>query len=157
MHKRLCKFLDAYEILYLLQFGFREKHLTIHALLSLTESIKLSTDRGKFGCGIFLDLQKDFGMVNHKILLGKLEHYCIRGNVLKWFHSYLFGRTQYVSVNGHISDPLPITRGVPKGSVLGPLLFLISVNDLPIYRVFPKSCSSIFLLMIPVCIMILII
>ena len=112
MYKRFCKFLDPYEILYALQFGFREKHATIHTLLSLTESIKLSIDRGKFGCGIFRDLQKAFDTVNRKILLDKLEHYGIRGNVLKWFHSYLFGRTQYVSVNGHISDPLPIIYGI---------------------------------------------
>ena len=122
MHKRLCKFLDAYEILYPLQFGFREKHSTVHALLSLTEFIKLSIGGGKVGCGIFLDLQKALYTVNHKILLDKLEHCGIRSNVLKWFHSYLFGRTQYVSVNGHISDSLPITCGVPQDSVLGPLL-----------------------------------
>ena len=114
MHKRSYKFLDATEILCPLQSGFHEKHSTIHVLLSLTECIKLSIDRGKFGCGIFLDLQKAFDTVNHRILLDKLKHYGIRSNVLKWFHSYLFGRTQYVSVNEHISDSLPITCGLAE-------------------------------------------
>ena len=75
MHQRLYKFLESFEILYPLQFGFTEKHSTSHALLSLTESIKQSIDSGKVGCGIFLDLQKAFDTVNHKILLDKLEHY----------------------------------------------------------------------------------
>ena len=101
MHNRLYKFLEKFELLYPLQFGFREKHSTTHALLSLTESIKHSIDNGKFGCGIFLDLQKAFDTVNHDILIKKLEHYGIRGNVLDWFRSYLRGRFQYVSVNGH--------------------------------------------------------
>ena len=74
MHQHLYKFLESFEILYPLQFGFREKHSTSHALLSLTESIKQSIDSGKVGCGIFLDLNKAFDTVNHEILLDKLEH-----------------------------------------------------------------------------------
>ena len=103
----------------------------MHALMSLTETIKDSIDNGKYGCGIFLDLQKAFDTVNHNILLGKLEHYGIRSVVYSRFKSYLTGRSQYVVVIGYTSEPLPIRCGVPQGSVLGPLVYLIYMNDLP--------------------------
>ena len=113
MYECLYKLLTKHEILYALQFGFRASHSIKHALVSLTEYIKNSLDNKKFGCGIFIDLQKAFDTVNHHILLTKLEHYGIRGISLAWFKSFLSERKQYVSVNGSNSSHLEVTCGVP--------------------------------------------
>ena len=131
MHKHLYAFLEYHNILFQNQFGFRRNNSTVYALAKITEIIKESIDKGKYGCGTFMDLHKAFDTVNHGILFKKLEHYGIRDNMIGWFQSYLNDRKQYVDINGKSSHLLDITCGVSQGSVLGPLLFLIYMNDLP--------------------------
>ena len=131
MHKRLYNFLMEHNILYQNQFGFRKNNSTVYASAQITEMITVSIDNRNFGCGIFVDLRKAFDTVNHEILLIKLEHYGIRDSMLKWFQSYLLECKQFVTFNGVSSELLVNSCRVPEGSVLGPLLFLLYINDLP--------------------------
>ena len=128
MYNRIYKFFFENNIIYPLQFGFRQQYSTFYALISLTEDIRKNLNKGNIGCGIFVDLKKAFDTVEHDILLAKLEHYDIRDMTNNWFKSYLFNRKQFVSINGHVSNQTSVKYGVPQGSVLDPLLFLIYVN-----------------------------
>ena len=106
------------------------KHSTQHSVISLVNNITNSLDSSNIVIGVFLDLKKGFDTVDHTLLLKKLYAYGIRGSAYKWLTSYLTGRTQYVVYDGHKSSTLIMTCGVPQGSILCPLLFIIYVNDI---------------------------
>lgn len=127
---KLDKFMDKHRLLTDSQYGFRTNRSTSLALTELIEEITNSIDQKKYAVGVFVDLKKAFDTINHDILINKLERYGIRGVVLKWVSSYLQNRQQFVKMGEYKSKCLDISCGVPQGSVLGPKLFIMYINDI---------------------------
>jgi len=129
-YRRLYQFLSKFKVLHNSQFGFRQGRSTSDALTIILQNIHKSLEKGEIIMNIYLDLSKAFDTVDHEILLSKLNHCGVRGVELSWFENYLSGRKQSVQFDNMKSESKKVTVGVPQGSILGPLLFTVMINDI---------------------------
>ena len=132
-YQQLYELLDKNKILGKQQYGFRSRHSTALALSQATNHWLMNIDNGSMNSVVFLDIRKAFDTIDHQILIKKLSQYGIQDDELNFFQSYLENRTQCCSMNGNLSDRQRIEYGVPQGSILGPFLFIIYMNDLPLF------------------------
>ena len=130
MYNKLYTFIEANDMLYADQYGFRRGHSTHQVIITLIDKTAKSVNSDDFVISVFIDLKKAFDCVPINILLAKLQAYGIRGDYIKRFRSYLTDRTQYVNFNGDESAEYTLKCGVPQGSIIGPLFFIIFVNDM---------------------------
>ena len=131
VHDQLSEYLESNKLLYKNQFGFRKGRSTEIACTLFFDKVKRYVNDNKLAGAVFVDLKKAFDTIGHAQLLAKLPKYGIRDSELTWFTDYLFNRKQRVVYDSFLSPVQPVTSGVPQGSILGPLLFILFLMTYP--------------------------